>query len=47
MNEFVGTALFLKIALVFDAETAGRLWEIDAFSHSPNRFIFRTTCFRI
>ena len=32
MNGFVGTALFLKIALVFDMETA--------FSHSPNRFIF-------
>ena len=28
----IGTALFLKIALVFDMETA--------FSHSPNRFIF-------
>ena len=39
MNGFVGTVLFLKIALVFDMETA--------FSHSPNRFIFRITCFHI
>ena len=39
MNGFVDTALFLKIALVFDMETA--------FSQSPNGFIFRTTCFRM
>ena len=39
MNEFVGTAQFLKIALGIDLETA--------FSHSPNWFIFRTTCFCI
>ena len=32
MNGFVGTALFLKIAFVFDMETA--------FSQIPNRFIF-------
>ena len=32
MNGFAGTALFLKIALVFDMETA--------LSHSPNRFYF-------
>ena len=32
MNGFLGTALFLKIALVFDMETA--------FSHSSDRFIF-------
>ena len=35
MNGFVGTALFLKIALVFDMETA----ETGLF--------FRITCFRI
>ena len=31
MNGFVGTAIFLKMALVFDMETA--------FSHSPNRSV--------
>ena len=37
MNGFVGTVLFLKIALVFGMETA--------FSHSPNRFIFYDNLF--
>ena len=39
MNGFLGSALFLKIALVFDMETA--------FSHNPNRFIFRIIFLRI
>ena len=39
MNGFVGTSLFLKIALVFDMETA--------FSHSSNRIVFKISCFRI
>ena len=37
MNGFVGTALFLKIALVFNLKTA--------FSHRPNRFIFQDNLF--
>ena len=37
MNGYGGTVLFLKIALVFDMETA--------FSHSPNRFIFHNDLF--
>ena len=39
MNGFVGTALFLKIALVFDMETA--------FHIAQTGLLFSITCFLI
>ena len=39
MNGFVGTALFFKIALVFDMETAFHIAQTGLF--------FGITCFRI